>query len=135
MKKFTCKMIPKNEELKTEEFEIEVEDCCREHLVFKYVFLGALAAFCMGMTIALFAWTAYACTYGVTVDFLRVMIGAIVAFGLTTAICGTVVVCRYISVNARAKCQLEAKVKEAVAKKCATEKTEEKGINFKISKF
>ena len=135
MKKFACKMIPKNEELKTEEFSIEVKDCCREYLVFKYVFLGALAAFGMGMTIALFAWTAYACAHGVTVEFLRVMAGSIVAFGLATLICGTVVACRYISVNARAKCQLESKVKEAVAKKCAPEKADEKGINFKISKF
>lgn len=135
MKKFTCKMIPKNEELKTEEFEIEVEDCCREHLVFKYVFLGAFVAFCMGMTVAMFAWMAHVNLYDPAIEYFRAMICAVVTLAVTTMICGTVVVCRYISVNARAKCQLEAKVKEAVAKKCAPEKTEEKGINFKISKF
>lgn len=135
MKKFACKMIPKNEELKTEEFDIEIKDCCRERLVFKYVFLGAFVAFCMGMTVAMFGWMAHVSMYDPAIEHFRAMIAAVVILAVATIVCGTVIVCKYVSVNARAKCQLESKVKEAVAKKCAPEKADEKGINFKISKF
>ena len=142
MKKYTCKMTPQNnEDLKAEQYEIELEECCNECPVWKYILIGAVAAFCMGMAIAFFAWTSqltYNLKYWPDHNYLYAMIVAIVTLTIVPTICATVLVFKAISKKADTKRRLEKRLLECAAKKCAGEAPEqkkEKGINFKISKF
>jgi len=130
-----------NDELKAEEYEIEIEECGKESNVWKYVFVGVLAAFCFGMAIAFFIWSAqltYDLRYLPDSDYFYAMVNAIVTLTVIPTICGTVVIFKAISANANSKRRLEKKIIECAAKKCAQDMPEtkkEKGFNFKISKF
>ena len=136
MKKFTCKFIPKNnEEIKTEEFDIVVEDTCNESKIWKYILLGTFVAFCMGMAVAMLAWCAYINTFGVDpVKFITIM-SSILVLSVTVAICGTVIICKVLSLESRSKHCIKEKIVKAISEKSSESIKSEKGFNFKISKF
>ena len=120
MKKYLCKTIPGE----TEGYDIEIKSGNTASHVLKLVLIGAFAAFCMGMAVAVFVWAAHVnsfMAYFLDPDYFKILVGAIIVLTITPMICGSVVIFKLIEASVAENAKLTTKVCDA-AKKHAEEK-------------
>ncbi len=140
MKKYTCKLIPKNKDCEIREFDIEINGSEKKPEVWKLVTAGVIAAFCFGMIIALLSWCSIVNSTKAYIDQFSIILYTVAALISLVTVCGVIVV---INLFKAPKCDaLESKVVERVIDTVAeTEAASEeegkkkKGFQIKIMKF
>lgn len=143
MKKYTCKLIPKNENAEAIEYDIELNETNRKPDVWKFIVSGVIGAFCFGMTIALLVWSSIVNKTPAFVDQFFAILFTMGGLIVVSLVCGAAVVISLFKApktNAVEEKIIE-RVVDTVADDCekdsaaANEGKKKKGFQIKVTRL